>query len=281
MARVVSRPVPRVAGAVVLRAGTGPPIYRHIWVISHVLFFVGKPARVERNAYKSRWYILHGAGRRGSRAGCMVMVVAGKTKRTLVRRAEPEPSFQPRVDQYLVGLTSPFRITILKFLARARAFGEPLQPFTSIQKAIETIDHFISTANLAYHLTELKNVNLVDHVEDGVDTPGYRINERGNKILRVYYELEGMDDQVQILHPNVLLGYVYEHHVDRLLHTTVPSAHVIAVTLQPRNPRDPPVPGTRGARGPGDRKGGPGTGRGGTGKPGTGSTGQARLDRFA
>ena len=194
------------------------------------------------------------------------MVVAGKTKRTLVKRAEPQPSSQPRVDQFLVGLTSPFRITILKFLARARAFGEPVQPFTSIQKAIEDLDHFISTQNLAYHLGELKNVRLVDHVEGDVGTGGYRINERGSKILGVYFDLEGMDAEMHVLHPNVLSEYVYEQHVDLLLRTTVPTAHVTTVAFQPRQPRESPEPASR-------EQGRPG-------KPRKGLPGQARLDRF-
>jgi DNA-binding HxlR family transcriptional regulator len=159
-----------------------------------------------------------------------------KTKRTFINEKKPpKPSFQMRID-FLMALNNNIRVSILKFLMRSRENGP--QSFTSIKKAIENLSCMISTANLGYHLAELKKIGFIEHL--GADTNGgYIISELGRKIVDIYFKLEDLFDEFDILERNDLEGHLYKDDILKLLDARNDDSHVFAILLEERTSESP------------------------------------------
>ncbi|MHA1681110.1 MAG: hypothetical protein ACTSUE_08885 [Promethearchaeota archaeon] len=161
----------------------------------------------------------------------MMMLVSGKPKKTLVpehvKKGKVRNSqYQLRIDYILIGLKNPIRIEVLKFLKRSRDNG--MQPFTSIAKALKGLNKDISTSRLGYHLKEMKKVKFI---LGGEKSGGYIITELGRKLLDVYFELEGIHDDIEILQANELVNHVYSDDILGLVSVTNTFPHVIDIRI--------------------------------------------------
>jgi DNA-binding transcriptional ArsR family regulator len=159
-----------------------------------------------------------------------------KPKRTLINgKTQRKPSFQMRID-FLMALNNNIRVSILKFLKRSRENGP--QSFTNIKKAIENLNCMISTANLGYHLAELKKIGFVEHL--GSDTNGgYLISELGRKIVDIYFKLEDLFDEFDILERNHLHDHLYKDDILNLLDARNEDSHVFPILLEERTTESP------------------------------------------
>lgn len=160
------------------------------------------------------------------------MLITKKPKGRLVKtkpgNKQGESGYQVRIDYIMVGLRHPIRISILKFLKRAREHGP--QSFTRVARALKGINKKISTANLGYHLAELKKVWFIT---GGEQAGGYAITELGRKLLEVYFELEGIHQEFNILQVNNLDEYVYADDVGVLLQVQNHLDHVMEIETCP------------------------------------------------
>jgi len=164
------------------------------------------------------------------------MVMSGKKKHPIVKpegAKAKRPPVQMRIDHLFLAMTSPIRISIMKFLTRARKNGTPLQSFTNIQHAIESIDTFTSTANLGYHLAELKKVQFVDHLDEDGKGPAYMITELGRKLVEIYFSLESVHEEFNILHPNDMEIHVYRDDMLKMLEPCTDFPHVTSIKFSP------------------------------------------------
>jgi DNA-binding HxlR family transcriptional regulator len=176
------------------------------------------------------------------------MVLVKKRRSTLVKQDPPKTPqkkhLQLKIDQILLPLTSPIRISIMKFLNRAKKNGEALQTFMNIQRALEGINPDLSTANLGYHLGELKKVKFIEQIEGECggragSSGGYILTELGRKLVSVYFELEGIHDEMEILHPNDLEQHVYRDYAHKMLIPGNTGPHVTHVNFQPKKEESP------------------------------------------
>jgi DNA-binding HxlR family transcriptional regulator len=134
----------------------------------------------------------------------------------------------------MLGLSSPIRVSIMKFLLRARKNGEAEQSFTNIKHALESTNPYISTSDLDYHLKELKKVKFINHLNAGEKNAVYLLTELGEKLVEVYFTIEGMHDESQILSPNNLDTHVYKNQVLKLVEPCKNEPHVTKIAIEPR-----------------------------------------------
>ena len=135
----------------------------------------------------------------------------------------------------MLGLNSPIRISIMKFLLRVKKNSAAEQSFTNIKHALESINPYISTSDLDYHLKELKKVKFIDHLNAGTKNAVYLLTELGEKLVDVYFTIEGMHDELQVLTPNNLDTHVYKNQVLKLVEPCKNEPHVTKIVLEPRH----------------------------------------------
>ncbi len=180
-----------------------------------------------------------------------------KRKRTLVPREKIE---MPRVDavgqmkltDYFFALSHPLRLTIMRFLDRAKSSGFGIQSFTGIQKALEGSYHVVAAPNLNHHLNELKKVGFVDQVAPGNGTgSGYMLLDLGHQLLVMCKDIE---DKVEKkgLWPNKYEDFVYREFVEMFIVPVKNQPHVTDIPLgdearpfSPSTHAPEPVPGSR------------------------------------
>lgn len=162
------------------------------------------------------------------------MAIVRRQRRTIVRQ-DPKPTIQMRIDYIMLGLSSPIRISIMKFLLRTRKNGAAEQSFTNIKHALESINPYISTSDLDYHLKELKKVKFINHLNAGEKNAVYLLTELGEKLVDVYFAIEGMHDELQILTPNNLDTHVYKNQVLKLVEPCKNEPHVTKIAIEPRH----------------------------------------------
>ncbi|MHA1792069.1 MAG: DUF7347 domain-containing protein [Promethearchaeota archaeon] len=154
------------------------------------------------------------------------MAIVKSRKRTLISnksQVENKKTFQVRIDHIFLAMTNSIRVAILRFLNRAREHGP--QSFTNIANALKSINRNVSTANLGYHLGEMKKIKLLEHF--GSDkNGGYLISKLGRKLVDVYFELQGINDELEILQPNDYSYYVYKGMIDHILESKFSETHV-------------------------------------------------------
>ena len=122
----------------------------------------------------------------------------------------------------------------MKFLLRVKKNGAPEQSFTNILHGLESTNPHISTSDLDYHLKELKKVKFIDHLNAGEKNAVYMLAELGEKLVDVYFTIEGMHDELQILTPNNLDTHVYKNQIMKLVDPCKNEPHVTRITIEPR-----------------------------------------------
>ncbi|MFX0098043.1 MAG: hypothetical protein ACFFCS_00570 [Candidatus Hodarchaeota archaeon] len=135
-----------------------------------------------------------------------------------------------RID-FLMALNNNARVSVLKFLTRSRENGP--QSFTNIRKAIENLNCIISTANLGYHLAELKKIGFIEHLGSD-NNGGYIISELGRKIVDIYFKLENLFDEFDVLERNDFEGHLYKDEIMGLLDARNDDLHVFPILLEGR-----------------------------------------------
>ncbi len=161
-----------------------------------------------------------------------------RRRRNPVVRRETKNFTQMRIDYIMIGLSHPIRVSVLKFLNRAMKNGDAMQPFSAIQHAIESINPRILTSDLSYHLAELKKVKFIEQL-NGAERVGYVLTELGRKLVEVYFELEGIHDELAVLQPNVLDTHVYKNRIMELTRPCKEDTHVTRIVIEPRKSETP------------------------------------------
>lgn len=166
-----------------------------------------------------------------------LMAVIKKTRRPMVPMKSPPKRanlYQLRIDHLFSSFGHPVRVTILKYLNRARENGP--QAFSSVLRALNSLGHDMASSNLVYHLNGLKEIEFIEHQED----EGYSITQLGRKLVDKYFEIEEIFDDLEILTPNILAGHLYESEITAITAATSPFEHYqIEVTILPREKPDP------------------------------------------
>ncbi|MHA1369023.1 MAG: hypothetical protein ACTSRA_04805 [Promethearchaeota archaeon] len=165
-----------------------------------------------------------------------------RVRRTVVNRnlgnRGHKRTYQMRIDHLFFCFIHPIRISILKFLNRNRHNG-PAQ-FMLIKRALESLDHPISTANLNYHLSALRKAGFIFSGNQDNTSSGYMITAIGRKLVEKYFELEKIFDEYFILKRNKLDNHLYRDEILDILNVQADNSYRIDIKIE-RKDVDTPI----------------------------------------